>query len=170
MASEQRVVYVAAGSNVEPEENLATALAGLREHFPDLTSSRAYANRAVGFDGPDFINLVVRFSTALTLAQLLAVLHEIEARCGRGRTAPKWAPRRMDLDLLLFGDLIGEFDGAILPRPDLLRRAFMLGPLADLAPSLKHPTERQTIGALWASFDREAHAMRAVAIAGAAPP
>jgi 2-amino-4-hydroxy-6-hydroxymethyldihydropteridine diphosphokinase len=142
----------------------------LREHFPDLTCSRAYANRAVGFDGPDFINLVVQFSTTLTLEQLLALLHGIEARCGRGRTAPKWAPRRMDLDLLLFGDVVGEFEGAILPRPDLLRRAFMLGPLADLAPSLTHPSEGQTIGALWARFDQKAHDLRPVRITGAAAP
>jgi 2-amino-4-hydroxy-6-hydroxymethyldihydropteridine diphosphokinase len=76
----------------------------------------------------------------------------------------------MDLDLLLFGEIVGEFEGAILPRPDLLRRAFMLGPLADLAPSLQHPTEEQTIGALWEQFDRGAHDLRPVTIKGAEGP
>jgi 2-amino-4-hydroxy-6-hydroxymethyldihydropteridine diphosphokinase len=165
-----RAVYVAAGSNVEPEENLSTALGSLRREFPDLVSSRAYANRAVGFEGPDFINLVVGFSTDRSLSELLAILHEVESQCGRGRTAPKWAPRRMDLDLLLFGDVVGEFEGAVLPRPDLVRRAFMLGPLADIAPDVRHPSSGHTIAQLWSEFDREGHDLRPVAIAGAAPP
>lgn len=165
-----RAVYVAAGSNVEPEENLSTALASLRRYFPDLTSSRAYANRAVGFEGPDFINLVVGFSTDRSLPELLAILHEVESHCGRGRTAPKWAPRRMDLDLLLFGDVVGEFEGAVLPRPDLLRRAFMLGPLAEIAPDVRHPSTGQTIAQLWSEFAQDGHDLRPVAIAGAAKP
>ncbi len=165
-----RDVYVAAGSNVEPEENLTTALALLKARFPDLVSSRAYANRAVGFEGPDFINLAVRFTTALSLDDLLAVLHEVESSCGRGRTAPKWAPRRMDLDLLLYGDVVGEFEGATLPRPDLLRRAFMLAPLAEIAPTLQHPVLRQTMADLWRGFDSQAHELRPVPIVGAAAP
>jgi len=162
-----RSVYVAAGSNVEPEENLSIALASLRQYFPDLLCSRAYANRAVGFEGPDFINLVVGFTTDLSLPELLAILHKVESDCGRGRTAPKWAPRRMDLDLLLFGDEVGEFAGAVLPRPDLLRRAFMLGPLAEIAPNVTLPTTGQTIAQIWAEFDQAAHDLRPVAIAGA---
>ena len=165
-----RAVYVAAGSNVEPEENLSTALASLRRYFPDLRCSRAYANRAVGFEGPDFINLVVGFTTDLGLPELLAILHEVESHCGRGRTAPKWAPRRMDLDLLLFGDEVGEFDGAVVPRPDLLRRAFMLGPLAEIAPTVCLPTTGQTIAQLWAEFDHSGHDLRPVVIAGATAP
>jgi 2-amino-4-hydroxy-6-hydroxymethyldihydropteridine diphosphokinase len=164
-----RTVYVAAGSNVEPEDNLTTALAALRRQFPDLHVSRAYANQAVGFEGPDFINLVVGFDTDLSLEQLLAVLHEVESACGRGRTAPKWAPRRMDLDLLLFGDVVGEFPGATLPRPDLLKRAFMLAPLAEIAPHVRHPVLNQSIASLWAGFDQTAHDLRPVAVPGAGP-
>ncbi|MEI6459010.1 MAG: 2-amino-4-hydroxy-6-hydroxymethyldihydropteridine diphosphokinase [Pseudomonadota bacterium] len=164
------VVYVAAGSNVEPEANLTVALAALRGHFPDLQVSRAYANRAVGFEGPDFINLVAAFSTDLSLPDVLAVLHAVESACGRGRTAPKWAPRRMDLDLLLFGDLVGEFSGATLPRPDLLRRAFMLGPLAEIAPLVRHPVLHQHIADLWLAFDRATHDLRPVNVVGAATP
>ena len=65
----------------------------------------------------------------------------------------------MDLDVLLYGDLVCQQPHLKLPRPDLLKRAYMLGPLAELAPDLLHPTERQTIGELWQRFDRAAHPM-----------
>jgi 2-amino-4-hydroxy-6-hydroxymethyldihydropteridine diphosphokinase len=161
-------VYVAAGSNVAPAESLAKALEALRERFPDLVVSPAYQNAAVGFEGDDFINLAVGFATTLPLAGLLTELHAVEALCGRGRDEPKWAKRRMDLDVLLYGDLVGEFPGARLPRPDLVRRAFMLGPLADIAADTVHPTLGITIAELWSRFDRAAHPLRRVALPGPA--
>jgi 2-amino-4-hydroxy-6-hydroxymethyldihydropteridine diphosphokinase len=165
MTPAQRVpVYVAAGSNVSPVESLAKAIGALRAEFPDLVVSPAYANAAVGFKGPDFINLAVGFTTTLSLAALLERLYAIEVLCGRGRTEEKWAPRRMDLDVLLYGDLVGEFPGATLPRPDLVRRPFMLGPLADIAPEVVHPTLGQPIRALWQAFDRAAHPLRPVSL------
>ena len=157
-------VYVAAGSNVEPVASLVRALGALAERFPGLVVSPAYRNAAVGFEGEDFINLVVGFATRLPLADLLEQLHAVEALCGRGRGAPKYEPRRMDLDVLLYGDLVGEFPGAKLPRPDLLRRAFMLGPLADIAAGAVHPTLHVTIGELWAGFDQARHPLRRVAL------
>ena len=150
-------VYVAAGSNVEPERHLAMAVRELEREFPGVRFSPWYRNTAVGFDGDDFINFVAGFPTQLAVGEVLARLHAIEALCGRPREAPRWAPRSMDLDVLLFGDLVCQEPGLKLPRPDLLKRAFMLGPLAVLAPDLVHPTERQTIAALWRSFDRAAH-------------
>ena len=78
----------------------------LDRHFAPLTVSRAYANAAVGFEGDDFINLVVGFRTGLTVHHVIERLHEAEAACGRERLAPKWAPRSMDLDILLFGDTV----------------------------------------------------------------
>lgn len=161
-------VYVSAGSNVSPLESLAKALGLLRARFPDLVVSPAYANGAVGFTGADFINLALGFHTTLPLAEVLTALHAIEVECGRGRTAAKWAPRRMDLDVLLYGDLVGEFPGAKLPRPDLARRAYMLGPLAAIAPGVVHPTLRRTIGELWAEFDQAAHPLRRVQLPGSA--
>ena len=155
-------VYVSAGSNVAPVESLNRALHGVRAAFPDVVVSHAYANTAIGFVGPDFINLAFGFTTDRSLADVLAVLHSIEEDCGRGRTDPKWAPRRMDLDVLLFGDLVGEFPGASLPRPDFARRAFMLGPLAEIAPETVHPTLGESIGSLWARFDQSAHRLRRV--------
>ena len=150
-------VYVAAGSNVRPEENLARAAAEIARVFPGARFSPWYRNRAVGFTGDDFINLVVGFDTELPLAEVLARLHAVEGLCGRPRHAPRWAPRSMDLDVLLYGDLVADEPHVKVPRPDLLKRAYMLGPLAALAPETVHPTAGATIGELWRDFDQAAH-------------
>jgi 2-amino-4-hydroxy-6-hydroxymethyldihydropteridine diphosphokinase len=157
-------VYVAAGSNVEPEKNLARALDELEQAFGELAVSPAYRNPAVGFEGDEFINLVVGLRTGDSPSQVKQTLERIEELCGRPRTAPKWASRTMDLDLLMYDQLVSDEPGLILPRPDLLRRAFMLKPLADLAPGLRHPTQHRTIGELWAAFPGADHALVAVTI------
>ncbi|MGE0114712.1 MAG: 2-amino-4-hydroxy-6-hydroxymethyldihydropteridine diphosphokinase [Steroidobacteraceae bacterium] len=157
-------VYVAAGSNIQPELNLRSALSALKRRVGDLRVSPAYRNRAVGFEGPEFINLVIGFETELTLTEVLSVLQAVENLCGRPRKAPKFEPRSMDLDLLLYGDMVCATHVITLPRPDLLKRAYMLGPLAELAPDLVHPTLKQTIGDLWREFDQAAHPMVTVKI------
>ena len=157
-------VFVAAGSNVEPEKNLARACAEIAHSWPDAIFSRAYRNVAVGFDGPDFINLVVGFSAAQPLASVIERLRGIETNCGRPRYAPKWASRTMDLDVLLFGDRIEKTTEYTLPRPDLLKRPYMLGPLAEIAADVLHPTEQRTIDELWKAFDGNGHAMTPVPI------
>ena len=128
--------FVALGSSIEPAARMAAAARALKARFADARFSTCYRNAPFGFEGPDFINAVVEFSTALPVPALLAVLHEIEAQCGRGRDDPKWAPRAMDLDLLLYDDLVASAPGFTLPRPDLLERVYMLGPLAELASRL----------------------------------
>lgn len=150
-------VYVAVGSNIEPERNLALASCELGREFPGVRFSPWYRNRAVGFEGEDFINFVAGFPTELSVHDVVERLHAIESLCGRPRDAPRWAPRSMDLDVLLYGDLVLNEPRLKLPRPDLLKRAFMLGPLAALAPELVHPTEKVTIGELWQRFDHAAH-------------
>jgi 2-amino-4-hydroxy-6-hydroxymethyldihydropteridine diphosphokinase len=157
-------VYVAAGSNVEPEQHLARALDELEQAFGTLTISPAYRNRAVGFEGADFINLVVAFHTDDSLAQVKQTLERIEVLCGRPPGAPKWAPRTMDLDILMYDQVVSDTPGLLVPRPDLLRRAFMLKPLADIAPELRHPTQHRSIGELWAAFPSADQALLAVTI------
>ena len=157
-------VYVAAGSNIAPARHLALAMSELAREFPGTRFSTAYRNQAVGFSGEDFINLVAGFATALPVRAVLERLHAIETLCGRPRAAPRWAPRSMDLDVLLYGELICDEPDLRLPRPDLLKRAYMLGPLAQLAPEVRHPTEHLTIGELWQRFDRDAHALEPVTL------
>lgn len=165
-------VYVAAGSNVEPEKYLARALRELAATYGPLTLSPAYRNQAVGFAGADFINLVVGFRTEDEVGQVRQQLQKIEAACDRPPDAPKWAPRTMDLDILLFGDLVSDEPGLKLPRPDLTRRLYMLRPMADIAPDVRHPVLGKTMRELWESFEGDAHTMVEVFLdsgAGAEP-
>jgi 2-amino-4-hydroxy-6-hydroxymethyldihydropteridine diphosphokinase len=155
-------VFVAAGSNIEPLANLRRALDELVPHYPRLRCSRAYRNRAVGFVGDDFVNLVLGFETGDDVHRVVSHLHAAEAACGRERDAPRWAPRAMDLDVLLYGGLVCDEPGLKLPRPDLVRRAYMLGPMAELAPDLIHPVLGLTMRDLWAAFDRGAHGLQPV--------
>ena len=157
-------VYVAAGSNVEPEKNLAHACREISTRWTDAEFSRAYRNKAVGFDGPDFINMVVGFTARDPIDVVIAQLRAIETLCGRPPNAPKWASRAMDLDVLLFGDRVEKTADYTLPRPDLLKRPYMLGPLAEIAPDVVHPTTAKTIAELWSEFDHDAHPMIPVSI------
>jgi len=84
--------------------------------------------------------------------------------CGRTRDAPKWAPRSMDLDILIYGNRICDLPGLVLPRPDLLKRPYMLGPMAEIAPNFVHPTRLLSMRQLWSEFDRAAHPMTRVDI------
>jgi len=162
-------VLVAAGSNVEPRLNLQRALESLAPHYPGLCRSTAYRNRAVGFEGEDFINLVVGFDTDDDVRVVIEHLHEAEALCGRARNAPKWAPRSMDLDILLYGDRVCDEPGLVLPRPDLVRRAYMLGPAAEIVPATVHPTLGVTLAELWRNFAQGEHPMVPVDLEGTAP-
>jgi len=161
-------VFVAAGSNVEPERNLTRAVEEMRREFPDIRFSSWYRNPAVGFQGDDFINFVAGFTTDLPVRDVIQRLQAIETVCGRPREAPRWAPRSMDLDILLYDALVLDKPRLKLPRPDLLKRAFMLGPLAEIAPDLVHPTLGVTIGELWQRFDQAAHPMTRMRAAEAA--
>ncbi|MEO8313772.1 MAG: 2-amino-4-hydroxy-6-hydroxymethyldihydropteridine diphosphokinase [Pseudomonadota bacterium] len=147
------LAYVSGGSNLDAERNVMLAARALKARHPGARFSRCYRNKAVGFDGPDFINFVVELPVAGDPALLKGELACIETQCGRRPGAPKWEPRAMDLDILLFGDVVQNTPGLVLPRPDLLRWGFMLGPLAELAPDLRHPSGA-TIGELWQRFDQ----------------
>lgn len=155
-------VFVAAGSNVDAERNLALAARELRRAFGAVRFSPAYRNVAVGFEGPDFINWVAGFETSRPVRAVIDELQRIEGLCGRTRDAPKWAPRSMDLDILLYGQMQCDEPGLVLPRPDLLKRPYMLGPMADIAPQQRHPVLGITMGELWQRFDRAAHPMQVV--------
>jgi 2-amino-4-hydroxy-6-hydroxymethyldihydropteridine diphosphokinase len=159
--------YVAAGSNVRPRASLTRALDILAREFPGLRASRAYANTAVGFTGNDFVNLVVVFPAELPPVDLIERLKAVERECGRKPGAPKWGPRTLDLDLLLYGDHLGRVAGRTLPHPDLVTRAWVLGPLAELAPGLVHPVLGETFGAMWRRFDQRAHPLTPFPLEGA---
>jgi 2-amino-4-hydroxy-6-hydroxymethyldihydropteridine diphosphokinase len=155
-------VYVAIGSNIDPEENISKAVHELKRLFPRARFSSWYRNRAVGFEGDDFVNGVVGFETDLPLRAVIEHLHAVETLCGRPRNAPRWAPRAMDLDVLLYDNVVCSEPTMTLPRPDLLKRPYMLGPLAEIAAEVVHPTSGLTIGELWQRFERNSHTLTRV--------
>lgn len=146
-------IYVSAGSNIQPASNLRAGLLELARHFGALSVSSVYRTAAVGFDGDDFLNLVVSFETGCSPVEVVAILDGIEAAAGRERHEARFAPRTLDLDLLTYDDLVVDGPEIKLPRADILRYAFVLGPLAEMAPDLVHPVEGLTMRELWAGFD-----------------
>ncbi|ROR34519.1 2-amino-4-hydroxy-6-hydroxymethyldihydropteridine diphosphokinase [Inmirania thermothiophila] len=144
-------VYVGLGSNVEPQRHVPSALAALRRRFGALETSSLYETEAVGFAGAPFHNLAVGFGTDEPPEAVVAALAAIEDANGRDRRGPRFGPRTLDLDLLLYGDLVGEVAGRPVPRPELVEHAFMLAPMAELAPGLRHPVLGRTLAELWAA-------------------
>ena len=145
-------VWVSIGSNIERERHIRAALADLREKFGDLVVSPVYETEAVGFAGDAFFNLVVGFDTVLAPSELHGLMREIEARHGRERSGEKFSARTLDLDLLTYGDAIIDEGGKALPRDEILRYAFVLAPLADVAGAELHPERGENYRTLWERF------------------
>lgn len=142
--------YLSLGSNLEPERHLAAALDALRARFGALAISPVYRTPAVGFEGPEFLNLAVGLDTDLAPEPLDAWLHALEDAHGRRRDVPRFSSRTLDVDLVLYDDRVLRGPGNLeLPRAELARHAFVLQPMADLAPDLVHPTLHVTLRELW---------------------
>lgn len=141
-------VYVSIGSNVDREENIRSAVRALRNRFGAVQLSSIYRSRAVGFDGDDFYNLVAAFDTKESLEAIHRALGDIEHAHGRKRTSERFSPRTLDIDILLYGDLIqhGDID---VPREELTRSSYILRPLAELAPDVSHPETGERFGQMW---------------------
>ena len=148
-------VYVGVGSNIEPEKNLRLACRELRARFGELDVSPVYRTAAVGFDGDDFLNMVVAFITGQTPRNITDVLETIHDLAGRKKTSNRFSSRTLDIDLLLYGDHVIDEPGIEVPRSDITEYGFVLGPLVDLAPNLMHPVTGQTMGEIWKDFDEE---------------
>lgn len=141
--------YLSLGSNVDAEAKIGAAMRALRERFVICRFSPVYRSRAVGFEGEDFINLAAMIETRMTPMELRDWLRELEDRHGRDRSQPKYSNRTLDIDILLFGDLVIHSDALDIPRGEILKFAHVLKPLADLAPDLPHPTDGRTLAAIW---------------------
>jgi 2-amino-4-hydroxy-6-hydroxymethyldihydropteridine diphosphokinase len=146
-------VYLGLGSNIDARRMLPVGVAALRERFGDVACSPVYRSTAVGFTGNDFLNACCRIETELEPLDLKRWLTELENCHGRDRDQPKFSDRTLDIDILLHGDRVGNFDGLALPRDEVLKYAHVLEPMADLAPDLVHPETGRTIAEHWAAFD-----------------
>ncbi|MBI1195783.1 MAG: 2-amino-4-hydroxy-6-hydroxymethyldihydropteridine diphosphokinase [Gammaproteobacteria bacterium] len=152
MSSDPVSVFVSIGSNIDRTRNVRRAVSALKARFGTLCLSPVYETAAVGFAGDDFYNLVAGFETREDVHHVADALREIETACGRERGAQRFAPRTMDIDLLLYGDLILNERGLNLPRDEIMRYAFVLAPLANIAGQLRHPLDGRTYEALWDEF------------------
>ncbi|AOY68372.1 2-amino-4-hydroxy-6-hydroxymethyldihydropteridine diphosphokinase [Xanthomonas euvesicatoria pv. euvesicatoria] len=162
-------VLLSLGSNVQPTHYLRLAVAALRARFGQIVVSPAYRTPAVGFEGPDFVNNAVVLQTDLELDALDHWLHALEDAHGRDRSGPRFSDRTLDLDVVFFGDRIVEGPGHLrIPRPEL-KHAFVLKPLADIAPDFVDPLSGQTLAALWQAHPQYGSAFATVELDAAAP-
>ncbi len=146
-------VYLGIGSNVEVKDNIPAGIEALRAAFGAVGLSPVYRSTAVGFDGDDFINLAACINTTMEPLELKEFLNQLEDRHGRRRDLPKFSDRTLDIDILLYDDLYLHSPALVLPRPEILKYAHVLKPLADLAPDLIHPVTHKTMADIWHDFD-----------------
>ena len=141
--------FIALGSNLgDREQNLFHAIAEIGKLPASRITglSKFYETSPVGItDQPAFINAVLRLSTGITPLKLLIYLQQIESVIFERKQQVRWGPRKMDLDLLLYGDQIFEQDNLTVPHPRMAERRFVLQPLSDIAPDLNHPVLGATI-------------------------
>mgnify|MGYP001812843641 CR=1 FL=1 len=152
----RRRCWISVGSNVDRERSIRGAVTDLRRRFGEPVLSPVYETEAVGFEGDAFYNLVVGIETDLPVATINQILGDIEDAHGRVRGPNRFAPRTLDLDLLTWGDAAGTIDGCELPRDEILKYAFVLAPLADVAPDERHPVAGRTYTELWARMKTDA--------------
>ena len=147
-------VWVSVGSNIERERSIRAALWELDRLFGDLVISPVYETEAVGFEGDAFFNLVVGFDSDRRPGELHGLLREVEARHGRRRDGAKFSARTLDLDVLTYGNEVTDEGGKPLPRDEIEKYAFVLLPLADVAPEERHPQLDLTYRELWKQFEQ----------------
>ena len=146
MSDEAVEVYLGLGSNMgDRQGNLSRALDLLSRKLQIGEVSSVYDTEPIGnVSQPRFLNMVCQVYTRIAPEALLALAKGIETKLGRASGKPN-APRSIDIDILLYGDHVIETPELVIPHPRLAERAFVLVPLAEIAPALKHPVSGETI-------------------------
>lgn len=147
-------IYISIGSNNERHYHIQAAVSALRQYFGAVQLSSVYESEAVGFAGSAFYNLVAAADTDLSVADCIAVFKQIEDNHGRDRSAAKFSGRTLDLDLLTYDDLVCAAP-VQLPRAEITENAFVLWPLAELAPQVIHPLSGKTYAELWQQYEKQ---------------
>ena len=148
------LICLSLGSNIQPQRHICAALDALEENFGELQISAVYESESVGFQGQNFYNLVVGVDSDLSVGEISAILKGIEDSNGRDRCSPRFSARSLDIDILTVDSLVGKFSGIDLPRDEVLKNAFVLQPLAQIAPDRVHPVTGITFSQHWQEFDR----------------
>ena len=148
------LIYLSLGSNIERHLHIGAALDALAENFGELKISSVYESESVGFEGDSFYNLVVGIRSDLRVGQISRILKGIEDNNGRDRSAPKFGSRSLDIDILSQDETVGQVEGISLPRDEVLKNAFVLLPLAELAPQSLHPVTKKSYAQHWQNYDK----------------
>ncbi len=146
-------IYISVGSNINREVNFRGGVQALASHFGGLILSSVYESEAVGFQGDNFYNMVVGTDTKRSISECIAVLKKIEDQFGRVRGAEKFSGRTLDLDLLTYDQHVGDTP-VVLPRAEITENAFVLWPLAEIAPNAIHPTTGISYAELWRAYTK----------------
>lgn len=154
-------IYISLGSNINRQHYIKHGLNALTDAFGTLMLSSLFESEAVGFAGKPFYNMVVGVKTEQTLAEVATTLRAIEFAHGRCQNAKKFSPRTLDLDLLLYDDVIAE-SPAQIPRDEITKNAFVLWPLAELAGHLIHPVIGKSYNQLWQQYDKNNQKLKKV--------
>lgn len=161
-------VYAGLGSNVNKEKNIPTGLNKLASYFSPLIISMVYESEPFGFDGDNFYNLVVGFDTDLPVLEVVRIFKSIESSSGRKpssqNVSSKTISHTLDIDLLLFGDLIRHDNQIDVPRNDIKKHSFVICPLAEIAGDFKHPETGSSLTDIWQSFDKDSHQLKSVTL------
>ena len=146
------------GSNVDPLRHLQAAAAALRARFGEGRVSSIHRYPAVGFAGGDFLNAAAVIDSDLDPQALNDWLHALEDAHGRDRSGPRFGDRTLDIDIVYYDDLVMEGEGHLqLPRAEV-RHAFVLKPLAEIAPDFIDPLKHESLMMLWAAHpDHDTH-------------
>jgi 2-amino-4-hydroxy-6-hydroxymethyldihydropteridine diphosphokinase len=155
-------VYVGIGSNIDRDKYIRAGVRLLADAFGKLSLSTVYESPAYGFQGDNFYNLVAGFDTTMDLQSLATRLRDIEYACGREWHTGRFMPRTLDVDLLLYGDIVRHDDKIDLPRNDIAHYAFVLCPLAEIAAAERHPELGRTYADLWREFTADKRQLRPV--------
>ena len=155
-------VYVGLGSNIDPEKNLKLGVRELRWRYGDIDLSPAYVSAPLGFEGDDFVNLVAGFNSSESPENIQRQIEFVHDLAGRNRTKDKFVSRSLDIDLLLYDDLVMDGPKIRLPRADVLDYSFVLRPLSELDPERLHPVSGRSLAEHWQEFDADSHPLQPV--------
>ena len=150
-------VFLSLGSNIDPEKNLKYACRELKKAFGNIQISSVYRNKPIGFEGNDFLNMVVKVKSTFNPNEMLDFIRGLEAATGRDIGIGAFDSRTLDIDMLLFGSLVHPEKPFKIPRNDIELYSFVLCPLAEIEPDGIHPITGKTFKDLWESFDQAEH-------------
>lgn len=158
------LVYIGIGSNVDREKNIRSCIRCLHEKYSVISLSPLYETSSMGFDGPNFYNLVCCFETSQDVVVLKTELSVIEKNHGRSMNETKFSSRTLDIDILYYDDLIYEDDHLKLPRKEIIQYDFVLQPLVDIAPEFIHPQIKKTNKEIMDEFNIEKNIIKEIPI------